>query len=92
MEGGTGKLRIRLLQNLNRELTAIDPVMIVGDDPRASEPIFVHQCPQRAPNICLLSRSENAGGVGGIGVLGFVLDANRIRGDSFISEPLQRLQ
>lgn len=88
MEGGTGKLVICLLQNLNRELAAVDPVMIVRDNPRGSKPVVVHQRPQRLSNIRLLSRTEDAGRVRGIRVFGLVLDANRIRGDALISEPL----
>jgi len=42
MECGTGKLRSRLLENLDRELAAVAPVMVIRNDLRASKPIVVH--------------------------------------------------
>lgn len=91
MEGGTGELRSCLLENLDRVLAAIDPVMFISNDLRASKPVAVHGRPQCLSDVCLLSRGEYTSGVRGIAILGFVLDPNGIGGDSLVLEPLQRL-
>ena len=92
VEGGASELGICLLQNLDRKLAAVDPIMIVRDDLRAPKPVAVHQGSQRHPNVRLLSGSEYTGGVRGVGVLGFVLDPDCVGGDSLVPEPLQGLQ
>ena len=66
--------------------------MIVRDDLRASEPVVVHQRPQCGPDVRFLGGSEDAGGVRRIGVLGLVLDPDRVCGDPLILKSLQGLQ
>ena len=92
MEGGASKLGSRLLDHLDRVLAAMVPVVVVRDDSRASEPVAVHQRSQRPSDVRFLCRSEFAGGVCRVTVLGLILDPNRVGGDALAPEPLQRLQ
>ena len=91
VEASTSKLGERLLENLDRILAALVPVMIECDDPGVPEPVVVHHGPQRLPNVCLLRRAEHAGGVCGVVVLGLVLYPDCEGGDSLVPKSLQRL-
>ena len=92
MESGTSKLGGCLLKNLDWVLTALVPVMVIRDDPRAAKTVAVHQRSQCPSNVCLLSSGEYASGIRGVAMFGLVLDANRVGSDSLVPESLQRLQ
>lgn len=92
MESGTSELGICLLQYLYRVLTAVDPVMLKRDNPRSSESVIIHQRSQRHSNVRLLSGSECTGRIRGVVVLGFVLDPDRVCGNSLALKSLQGLQ
>lgn len=91
MESGTSKLRSCLLKNLDWVLTALVPVMVIRDDPRAPKTVAVHQRSQCPSNVCLLSSGEYAGGICRVAMSGLVLDANCVGSDSLVPESLQRL-
>lgn len=88
MESGTSKLGSCLLKNLDWVLTALVPVMVIRDDPRAPKTVVVHQRSQCPSNVCLLSSGESASGICRVAMLGLVLDANRVGSDSLVPESL----
>jgi len=92
MEGSTRKLRSGLLENLDRVLAALVPVVFIGYDLCVAKSVAVHKRPQYLSNVRLLSGGEFAGGICGVTIPRFVLDPDGIGGDSFVPEPLQRLQ
>jgi len=92
MESGTSKLGSCLLENLDWVLTALVPVMVVRDDPRAPKTVAVHQRSQSPSNVCFLSSGEFAGGICRVAVPRLVLDTDRVGNDSLVPESLQRLQ
>ena len=91
VETGTSELGRRLLENLDRILAALVPVVIECDDLGVPETVAVHHRPQRLSHVCLLRRGEYAGRVGRIAELRLVLYPDCESGDSLVPEPLQRL-